>query len=168
TPIAGATSGTLVVPGTALNQPITVRVTASKSGFTSVTKTSAPTAAVNPGQITTGTPTITGTAQVGQTLTANTGSWSPVPDTFTYQWRAAGTNITGSTSSTLTVPADALGKTITVVVTGSKTGYTTASRESSSTAVVVAATGTLTTAVPTVAGTAAVGEVLTANPGTWG
>ena len=99
TALSGATSGTLVVPGAALNQPITVRVTASKSGFTSVNKTSAPTAAVTPGQIAAGTPTITGSAQVGQMLTANTGSWSPAPDTFTYQWKAAGTNITGATNS---------------------------------------------------------------------
>ena len=157
-----------MVPGTAVNQPITVRVTASKSGFTSVNKTSAPTSAVTAGQIIPGTPTISGSAQVGQVLTANTGSWSPNPDTFTYQWKAAGTNITNATNATLTIPADALGKTITVVVTGAKTGYTTVSRESSATATVVAATGTLTTAVPTISGTAAVGELLTANAGTWG
>jgi hypothetical protein len=32
-------------------------------------------------------PTISGTARVGQTLTANPGSWSGNPDAFSYQWQ---------------------------------------------------------------------------------
>ena len=72
----------------------------------------------------TGVPTITGTAQVGQTLTAVTtgitdadGLTSP---TYTYQWiRVDGTDeedISGENSSTYTLDAADLGKTIKVKV----------------------------------------------------
>ena len=90
------------------------------------TRTSAPTATLagTPNTAATGAPTITGTAQVGQTLTAVTtgimdadGLTSP---TYTYQWiRVDGTeaDIAGENSSTyILVDAD-LGKTLKVKVT---------------------------------------------------
>lgn len=62
-------------------------------------------------------PTITGTAQVGQTLTSATGTWSGSP-TLTRQWRANGINIDGATSATFVLTTAQLGKTITVSVAG--------------------------------------------------
>ena len=54
----------------------------------------------NPGlPVLTGTVSITGTAQIGQTLTANTGSLGG-SGTITYQWKRSGTNV-GSGSNTL-------------------------------------------------------------------
>ena len=55
----------------------------------------------------TGLPTITGTVQVGETLTVETSSISD-PDgmdnvTFTYQWTAGGTDIEGATGSSYTI-----------------------------------------------------------------
>src|SRR5690606_13340074 len=38
-------------------------------------------------------PAISGTAQVGETLTASTGTWINEPDSYTYQWKRAGVNI---------------------------------------------------------------------------
>ena len=66
-------------------------MTGSKTGFTSVTQTSAATAAVVPGTLTGPTPTITGTASVGATLTATPGTWAPAPVALAYQWKSNGT-----------------------------------------------------------------------------
>ncbi len=59
-------------------------------------------------------PTVTGTLTVGSTVTANPGTWTPTPSSFTYFWHRAddniGTNLVeiGATGSTYTLdPADA-------------------------------------------------------------
>ena len=69
----------------------------------------------------TGAPTITGTAQVGQTLTAST---SGIADadlltnvSYSYQWLADDTEIEGATSSTYTLQGSDNGKAIKVRVT---------------------------------------------------
>ncbi|WP_461187535.1 peroxidase family protein [Arthrobacter sp. Z4-13] len=78
----------------------------------------------------TAAPTITGTPAVGAVLRANTGVWGPAPVTLAYQWLANGTAINGATASSYTLKAGDAGKAITVRVTGSKTGYATASQTS--------------------------------------
>ena len=67
-------------------------------------------------------PKVRGTYQVGQTLRATAGTWEAKPGKVTYRWRL-GTKTIG-TKSTLTVPASAKGKTITLRVTATKSGYT--------------------------------------------
>ena len=62
-------------------------------------------------------PTISGTAQVGQTLTATTGTWTNSPTSFTYQWNRAGTPIAGATASTYVPVTADIGNTLTVSVT---------------------------------------------------
>jgi hypothetical protein len=68
-------------------------------------------------------PTISGTPQVGQTLTANPGTWnSQTTPTYAYQWErcdTAGNNcaaITGATSQTYAVTNDDANHTLRVVV----------------------------------------------------
>ncbi len=69
----------------------------------------------------TGTPTISGTAQVGQALTASTTGISDSDGltnvSYSYQWLADDTAIDGATSSTYTVQASDNGKVIKVQVT---------------------------------------------------
>ncbi len=69
----------------------------------------------------TGAPTISGTAQVGQTLTASTTGISDSDGltnvSYSYQWLADDTEIDGATSSTYTVQASDNGKVIKVQVT---------------------------------------------------
>ncbi|GAA2175499.1 hypothetical protein GCM10009784_18100 [Arthrobacter parietis] len=78
-------------------------------------------------------PTITGTAKVGQRLTANPGSWS-TGTALTYQWYRAGTPIRGATAKTYTVLKADRHSALTVAVTGSKAGYASATRVSAPTA----------------------------------
>ena len=68
-------------------------------------------------------PTISGLAEVGQTLTASPGSWSPAPTGFAYQWRRDGVDIAGANSATYTVEADDEGQAVTVSATALKAGY---------------------------------------------
>ncbi len=115
--------------------------------------------------LTPATPTISGTAKVGATLTAKPGTWRPAPVTLTYRWKANGSTISGATATTYTVPAALKGKTITVTVTGSKTGYTAIAKTSKATTKV--ASGTLSGVTPKITGTAKVGKILTAVAGNW-
>ncbi len=167
TNITGETGTTLTLTAAQLGQTITVTVTGTKAGYTTASAISAATAAVAPGALVAPVPLVSGSALVGSVLTASPGSWGPGPVTLSYQWKAAGTNIAGGTSAILTIPAESLGQTITVTVTGTKAGYTTASKDSAATAPVTAPIGTLTTATPTITGTPVVDGVLTAIPGTW-
>lgn len=94
-------------------------------------------------------PTITGTATEGQTLTAGNGTWSATPDSHTYQWKRAGTNISGATSSTYVLVTADVGSTITVAVTAVKSGYTSATATSAATGTVAALGGATTIAADT-------------------
>lgn len=166
-PIAGATSNTYVLTPTELGKTITVKVTASKAGSTSMDASSAATAAVANGTISnSAVPTITGTARSGQTLTATDGTWTPEGTTPTYAWSADGTPIGGATSSTYELTPAEVGKKITVTVTASKTGYASASSTSAQTAI-VDPTAVTNSVPPSIADAAVVGQVLTAVKGTW-
>ena len=164
TKIAGATAGTYTLTTADQGKTLTVHVIGSKAGYTTVDKASAKTAAIG-GLLTSPTPTISGTTRVGQKLTAHAGTWGPAPVTLAYQWYRAGTKISGATASTYTLTTADLGKTLTVHVIGSKTGYTTVDKASAKTAAI---SGLLTSATPTISGTLTVGSTLTAKPGTWG
>lgn len=111
------------------------------------------------------TPTIIGSPEVGSTLTAVAGTWGPGDVALAYQWRRNGSAIPGAAASIHLVTADDIGTALSVTVTGSRSGYQSASRTSPGTAVVAA--GTVTSALPTVSGTARVGHTLTAHPGAW-
>ncbi len=117
------------------------------------------------GVVVPGTPTISGTPSMGQTLTALPGTWAPAGVTFEYQWRANGSPIASGTTENLLITADLVGATLDVVVTGTASGIGSASATSGS---VVVAAGVLTTAQPVIVGEASIGSTLTADPGTWG
>lgn len=126
--ISGATGSTLTLPLSLRSRAITVTVTGKKSGYTTVAKSSRPTARV----MRAGTPTISGTAAVGKRLVAAPGTWT-TGTTLRYQWYANGVRITGATSSTWTLKSSQRGKIIKVRVVGSKSGYTTVSSVSKAT-----------------------------------
>ena len=111
----------------------------------------------------TGAPTITGTAEIGQTLTADTSGIADVDGLttpgYTYQWIWADgtdTDISGATSSAYTLVAADVGKTIKVRV--SFTDDADFSETLTSAAASAPATG-----APTITGTAEIGQTLTAD-----
>ena len=117
----------------------------------------------------TGVPTISGTAQVGETLTANT---SGVVDadglknaTFSYQWLADDADINGATGSTYTLADSEEGKAITVQVSFTDDAGNNETLTSTATDAVAAASAANNpaTGAPTISGTAQVGETLTAD-----
>ncbi len=62
-------------------------------------------------------PAITGTAQVGQTLTVSNGTWTGTPaPTFGYQWFLAGESIPGATGNTYVPVVGDIGSPITAQV----------------------------------------------------
>jgi hypothetical protein len=66
-------------------------------------------------------PAITGTATVGETLTASAGTWTgrEEPETFAFQWESDGADIDGATEATYDLTEAEEGAVITVTVTAS-------------------------------------------------
>jgi hypothetical protein len=89
--ITGATGSSYLVGNADAGDNLRVAVTA-KDNSGSATATSTPTAVVPPSSgpttyTNTALPAISGTPQVGQTLTASNGSWRPTSASFQYAWQ---------------------------------------------------------------------------------
>lgn len=67
-------------------------------------------------------PAISGTAQVGATLTATNGTWTHTP-TYARQWMRDGVPIAGATATTHVLVDDDEGAVISMVVTATKGGF---------------------------------------------
>ncbi len=166
--VIGSATGTsyTLTPADA-GRAISVSVTGTKSGLASRTVTSAPTAKVAGGDMSPGEPTVSGSPQVGATLTADPGTWEPGDARLGYQWLADGSTLKGATNRTF-VPATAqLGKRISVRVTGEAPGFETATVESARTDAVTPKA--LVPATPTIVGAERmrVGDWVSVDPGEW-
>ena len=124
-------------------------------------------AATQPNNLATGTPTISGTAQVGETLTADT---SGIVDedgltnaVFSYQWLADDAEIAGATGSTYTLADTDEGKTIKVRVSFTDNAGHEETLTSEPTVAVEARPNSPATGQPAIRGTALVGETLTVD-----
>ncbi len=170
--MSGATASTYVLAPADIGSTMRVVVTATNSGG-SASATSAQTAAVAAIPLAnTALPTISGTAQHGQTLTATNGTWTGSPTiTYAHQWRrcdasgASCSDISGATASTYVAQQADVGGTLRVVVTATNPGGS-LSATSNATATVAAAPP-VNTALPTISGTPQHGQTLTASDGTW-
>ena len=124
----------------------------------------------SPNTVPTGLPAITGTARVGDTLTASVTEIADADGlsgaTFAYQWvssdGSADTDIAGATAASYTLTAADAGKAIKVRVTFTDDGGTGESLVSAATGTVAAANAA-PTGLPAITGTARVGETLEAS-----
>ena len=167
TDIDGATGSSLTLTSDQEGDTVQVQVTFTDDDGFSETLTSAvtdavaaaPAAANNPA---TGAPTISGTPQVEQTLTADT---SPIADqdgltnvSYGYQWIAGGADIYGATGSSFTLAASQQGKTIQVRVSFSDDAGNPEAMTSAATTTVAAKPAPLT---------AIFSDMPAAHPGSW-
>ncbi len=127
--IVGGTKSSYALVAADAGKKISLKVTGSKAGYTTVSKTSA-TKTIALRTLTAATPTLSGTAKVGSTLTAKAGAWAPAPVTLKYQWLRNGKAIAKATKSSYKLSKSDKGKNISVKVTGSKPGYQTVSKTS--------------------------------------
>ena len=171
TAIQSATNSTYTLIEADEGKTVRVRVSFTDDAGNDETLTSEATDAVaaapqsnNPA---TGAPTISGTAQVGETLTADTSSIADADGlddaVFGYQWLADGTDITGATGSTYSLADADEGKAIQVQVSFTDDAGNDETLTSAATDAVAAAPNSPATGAPTISGTAEVGETLTAD-----
>ena len=171
-----ATAAVTAAANTPDDQGMTIKVTVSftdDAGYPE-TLTSLATATVTAADNTpaTGAPTITGTAEVGQTLTAATTAIMDadglISVRYTYQWIRVATdtpetNISEATASTYTLVAADQGTTIKVRVSFTDDAGNAEALTSEATTAVAATDNNFATGAPTITGTAQVGQTLTAG-----
>lgn len=163
TAISGATKSTYTAASADAGKKLTVRVTGSKAGYLAVAKTSA--AVTVPRVLTTPLKVaVSGTAAVGQTLSAAAGSWGPTPVTLSYQWLRDGKSISKATAKTYKLVTADGGTRVSVRVTGKKSGYSSVARTSAAVSVSHSFSKAPT---PTISGTILAGRTVSATAGTW-
>ena len=124
TPIAGADSTTLALKPSLVGASVALRVTASRTAYDDVVVTT-PARRIQPGTLTlTRTPSLRGTAALGQTLTL-VGARATPRATVEVQWLRDGRAVPGATGSSYTVSKHDLGSRISVRSTVTRAGYTT-------------------------------------------
>ena len=159
--LEGETASTLLITDALFGQEITVFVQYADDDGVIGGATSESTASVSTVNIP-GTVTVTGTAQVGETLTATIEDGNGVPAAVTsYQWAAAGEDIDGATAATYELQFSELDAIITINVVYTDNQNFDEDLTSTATAAVIARENTEGTV--TIAGSASVGSVLTAT-----
>jgi fibronectin type 3 domain-containing protein len=171
--IAGATAQSYALTSADVGSTIRVKVVASNDlSSSAVSAATAPVAAAPP--VNASPPTITGTAEKGQVLSASTGTWGgTTPIGYAYQWRrcdSGGANcadIAGATAQTYLLVAADVDATIRVAVTASNVA---GSSNALSAPTAVVAPGPIpptNSSPPTITGTTVDGQTLTADAGSW-
>ena len=168
---AGYDNTTYTLAEDDVGKAMSVRVTFVDDAGYQETLTSAATdpvaAAPQPNSPARGAPTIGGTAQVGETLTADT---SGITDedglddsTFTVQWITEDSVMVANAARSYTPTDGDRGKSVKVRVSFTDDAGNPETRTSAQTATVEARTNSPATGLPTISGTAVVGETLTAD-----
>ena len=177
TDIPGETGSTYTVTPEDRDHAIKIRVSFTDDAGNDETLTSFAILVLRPANTpAAGAPAVTGTAQVGETLTASTSGIADADGlsnvSYSYQWIAndgtSDTDITGATDSAYTLATADGGKTIKVKVSfaddaGNGESLTSTATEAVSFAVQTQTANTPATGRPMIGGTVQVGETLTAD-----
>ena len=167
--IDGATGSSYELTSSEQGQTVQVKVSFNDDADNeeSLTSEATETVAAKPNTAPTGLPTISGTPQVGETLTADT---SAITDedglddvSYSYQWMAGGSDIDGATGSSYELTSSEQGQTVQVKVSFNDDADNEESLTSVATVAVAAKTNSPATGLPTISGTPQVGETLTAD-----
>ena len=167
--IAGATGSTYTLAAADESKVVKVRVrfTDDRGHAETLTSTATVAVAAKPSSPATGQPAITGTAEVGETLTAGTSGIADADGldnvSFSYQWIADDSDISGATGSTYTLAAADEGKAVKVRVSFTDDRGQAETLTSTATVAVAAKPSSPATGQPAISGTAQVGETLTAD-----
>ena len=169
--IAGAAASVYAATSADVGSVLRVSVTAT-NGAGSATATSLPSAPIRPAPPSTATPpTIGGTAQERETLTATPGTWNgTAPLTYAYGWQRCGADgtcadIAGASADTyVAVDAD-VGATLRILVTASNAAGIMVSASAQTVPVVPARP--VNVVRPSVGGAPSAGNTLTAGAGSW-
>jgi hypothetical protein len=117
------------------------------------------------GPVNTVAPVVSGTPNVGQTLSCTTGTWSGVGTiTYAYQWQRDGVNIGSATASTYALVGADAGTTVRCRVTATDDN---GSNSANSNGLAVTYAVPANTVAPVVSGSLSVGSTLTTTTGTW-
>lgn len=175
--IAGAGAATYTVSEADLGSTLRVAVIAVNAAGESEPALSAPTALVSstapPENLV--PPAVSGAAQTGAQLSASPGKWAGAPASFSYKWKRCDARaikcrgIFSAKGPKYTLTRADIGKTLRVTVTASNRAGRSAPAISAASAVVIEPGGEPPAEVtaPTIAGSALVGDTLSASAGTW-
>ncbi|MFJ3956016.1 hypothetical protein [Arthrobacter sp. NPDC090010] len=120
--VKGATGNALFLNPAYIGTRLNVKVAVSKPGYLTRSVTTTP-VGVGRGLITLKTaPHVTGRLALGSVLTAYTGSYTPVPTSFAYQWYRNGAAIPGARARSYRVAAADNGRSLSVRVVATR-GY---------------------------------------------
>ena len=166
--IEDATGSTYILADADEGKAIRVRVSFTDDGGHRETLTSSATAAVTqPNAPATGLPTVSGKARVGETLTVDTSGISDENGldyaTFTHRWITDDSVVVGAGTRAYTPTGGDQGKAVKVRVSFTDDAGNWETRTSAQTAAVAARANSPATGLPTISGTAQVGETLTAD-----
>jgi FG-GAP repeat len=172
--IAGATGQTYTLTSADAGHTVVVMETASNASGAGSPSTSAatPLVKVPAAPVNVVRPRVFGTATDGQTLAESHGAWSSNPLSYAYQWEdcdSSGANcspITGATGQSYTLRGSDVGHPIVVEEWSTNAGGTGGPATSVATEV-VAASVPVNTGLPTIGGSAMLGDTLVESPGSW-
>lgn len=119
--------------------------------------------------VNTGQPALTGTLEVGQTLSLSNGTWNPAATSYNYRYTRNGNVISGATSNTYLLVNDDQGTTIAAQVQGVNDDGTSDWVSATGGGVVQAAPIPIpaNTVPPAISGNLLEGETLSLSTGTW-